>query len=118
MPKITGIVKVYVDGALLRSKEGAKLVVGGKERTPQVGYKVYGHSEKVVPGSVEFVVAHTADTDLIEMSNYTDATLKFETDTGKSFLITDAFTSKPAELTGGEGDVAMEMMGNPAVAEE
>lgn len=117
MAQVTGIVKVYVNGSLQRSKEGAKLILGGFERTAQVGYAVYGYSEKVAPAQVEFTLAHTADTDLVELSELVDATVKFETDTGASYLIANAFVTKPPELTGGEGDVAMEMQGDPAVEE-
>jgi hypothetical protein len=117
MAQVTGIVKVYVNGSLQRSKEGAKLILGGKERTAQTGHSVYGYSEKVVPAQLEFTLADMADTDLVELSNLVDATAKFETDTGKSYLIANAFTTKPAELTGGEGDVPMEMQGDPAVEE-
>lgn len=117
MAQVTGIVKVFVNGTLQRSKEGAKLITGGKERTPQVGHSVYGYSEKVVPSTVEFTLAHTADISLTDLNDIVDATVKFETDTGKSFLINNAFTSKPTELTGGEGDVAVEMMGDEAVEE-
>ncbi len=117
MAQVTGIVKVFVNGTLQRSKEGAKLIMGGKERTPQVGHSVYGYAEKVVPATVEFTLAHTADADLPELNDLVDATVRFETDIGQIFRIDNAFTSKPVEVTGGEGDVAVEMMGDPAVEE-
>jgi len=117
MAQVTGIVKVYVNGTMQRSKEGAKLMLGGKERTAQTGHSVYGYSEKVVPATVEFTLAHTADTDLPALNKLVDATVKFETDTGISYLVNNAFTTKPPELTGGEGDVAMEMQGDPAEQE-
>ncbi len=117
MAQVTGIVKVYLNGSLQRSKEGAKLVLGGYERTAAVGHSVYGFSQKKVPAMVEFTLAHTADTDLIELANMVEATVKFETDTGQSFMVANAFTTKPPEITGGEGDVAMEMSGDPAVEE-
>lgn len=117
MAQVTGIVKVFVNGTLQRSKEGAKLVTGGKERTAAVGYSVYGFSEKVVPASVEYTLAHTADADIIALNDLVDATLRFETDIGKTFLVNNAFVTKPVELTGGEGEVAVEMMGDPAQEE-
>ena len=113
--QVTGVVFVNLDGKLLRSKEGAKLNLGGKERTPIVGHAVYGYSEKVAPATVECTLSHTADTDLIALNNTTNSTLVFETDTGKSYLITHAFLTKPPELTGGEGDTAIEFAGDPAV---
>lgn len=114
MAQITGIVFVKVDGALQRSKEGAKLTMGGKERTAQVGHSVYGYAEKVVPAVVEFTLAHVGGDDLIGLQNKVDSTLEFETDTGDSYLVANAFCTKPAELTGGEGDVAFEFNGDAA----
>lgn len=115
--QVTGIVKVYLNGSLQRSKEGAKLVMGGKERTPVTGHSVYGYAEKVVHATIEATLAHTADVDLEELRDLVDATVKFETDTGLSYLINNAFMTKPPELTGGEGDVAIEMAGDPALEE-
>jgi hypothetical protein len=117
MAKVTGIVKVFVNGTLQRSKEGAKLITGGKERVAQTGYAVYGYAEKVVPAQLEFTLARTADADLEALNDMTDATLRFEEDIGVTWLITNAFTTKPVEITGGEGDVAVEMQGDPAVKE-
>jgi len=118
MPKVTGIVKIYVDGEIYRSKEGAKLNTGGYERTAQTGFKVYGHSEKLVPAVIEMTVAHMADTDIEAINSMRDATVKFETDTGTSYVVANATTTKPAELTGGEGDLAVEISGDPAVEQK
>lgn len=114
MAQITGVVIVKVDGAIQRSKEGAKIMLGGKERTPIVGHNVYGFSEKVVAATLEFTLAHTATDDLVDLQNKIDSTLEFETDTGKTYMIANAFSTKPAELTGGEGDVSFAFAGNPA----
>ena len=84
MAQVTGIAKVYVDGTLTRSKEGAKLITGGKERTAVVGHSLYGYTEKVAPAEVECTIAHMSDTDIIAMNDWVDATIKFETDTGLS----------------------------------
>lgn len=117
MPQVTGIVKVYVDGTLRRSHEGAKLDLGGYERTMQTGHKVYGYSEKVVPAKITFEEAHMADTDLIELKDMVDATAKFECDTGVNYLITNACTTKTLELSGGDGKVSVEIQGDPAEEE-
>jgi hypothetical protein len=117
MAKVTGIVKVYLNGQLQRSKEGAKLVTGGFERTMVTGHSVYGYSEKTAPSQIEFTLAHMADTDIAALNNMVDATVRFETDVGLTYLCTGMVTTKPVELTGGEGDVAVEMMGDAAVEE-
>jgi len=117
MPQVTGIVKVYLNGDLQRSKEGASLSFGGKERTAIMGYTLHGFAEKAVASELEFTLAHMADTDLIAINDLVDATLRFETDTGPVFLVTNAFTTAPVKLTGGEGDAEVTMQGDPAVEE-
>jgi len=114
MAKVVGIVKVYIDGKLQRSKEGAKISLGGKERTMHTGHSVYGHSEKVVPSMVEFTIANTVDDDLIRLGNLTDSTVRFVTDVGRSYVCTGMVVTKVIELTGGDGEVTIEMQGNPA----
>jgi hypothetical protein len=117
MPQCTGICRVYFNGELRRSYEGAKLDVGGKERTAQVGHSVYGYSEKVVPSKITFDEAHMADTDLVELGALVDATVRFETDVGVVYLVNNAFASKPPELTGGDGKAGIEIIGDPAKKE-
>jgi hypothetical protein len=116
MPQVTGTVYLYVNGKSLRSKDGAKLDTGGKERTAQVaGGQVVGFSEKVVPAKIEATLAHMADTKVGDLNGFTDATAVFECDTGVSYLIANAFTAKPVVITGGDGDAAIELQGEPAV---
>lgn len=115
MAQITGIVFIKVNGQLLRSKEGAKLNFGGKERTAVTGFEVYGYAEKVVPATVECTLAHDSDTNVEELRDIVGATLEFETDTGKTYLVKNAFVTKPPELTGGEGELSLEFSGEPAI---
>ncbi len=117
MPKVTGIVKVHVNGELQRSKEGATLETGGFERTKQVGHRVYGSSEKVVPSVLEYTLAHTSDTDVIALNALVDATVRFETDVGITYLLANCDVTSPCKITGGEGDCEVTMSGDPAVEE-
>lgn len=114
MPQVTGIVKIKVDGALLRSKEGASIEFGGKERTPQMGHSFYGMSEKLVPAIISFTLAHVGGDDLIGLQNKLDTQLLYITDTGDTYKVQNAATTKPLKLTGGEGDVEVEMAGDIA----
>lgn len=111
---VTGIVFVKVDGTLLRSKEGASIDMGGKTRTPVIGYKVYGPAEKVAPAVVTFTLAHMAGDDLLGLAAKIDSTVEFSTDTGDSYIVSDGFCTKTPVLTGGEGDVEFEFQGQPA----
>lgn len=106
MAQVTGRVYITIAGKLLRSKEGAKLNnIGAVERTPVVGHEVYGFSEKVVPPSVECTLADTADLKIKEIHAITNATLTFETDTGKTYILREAWCESAINLTAGEGDV-------------
>lgn len=112
--KVTGIVTIRVDGKTLRSKKGASINFGGKKRTGIVAGEFLLYGEENAFAEVDCTVAHTADTDVLQMADFTDATLIFETDTGKQYIVKNAFTSEPPVLTGGEGDLTLKMMGDPA----
>lgn len=105
MAQVTGICYVRINGKLLRSKEGAKLDnIGGKTRETVVGHSVYGYTETVVAPSVEATLADTKDLKLKEIAAITDATITFETDTGKQYVLSHAWCENAVSLTAG-GDV-------------
>lgn len=114
MSKVTGIVYVKVDGALQRSKDGASLSLGGKERTPIVAQGRVHYVERIVPSECEFTLAHVAGDDLIGLHDKIDPTLEFLTDTGDTYVVRDAFSTTPPKITGGEGDVPFVFNGAPA----
>lgn len=116
MAQVTGVVKLYVDGKLLRSKPGAKLKVGGKKREMVTGHSVYGYTEEVVASELDATISHMSDTDVVEMSGLTDQTLRFETDSGQTYTVTNAVTMEPCELSSG-GDMTLKMSGQPAIKE-
>ena len=108
MAQITGRCWLSVNGALLRSKEGAKLTgFGGVERTPVVGAQVWGYSEKAVAPKIEATISHTADLRLGSLSNIEDATITFETDTGRTFIMRHAWCESAPSLTDNGGDVPL-----------
>lgn len=116
MAKVTGIIKIYVNGRMLRTKPGAKFKPGGKTRTFESGHSVYGFHEEVVPSELDCTIVHMSDTDVVEMSNLTEQTVKVETDTGQTYVMPQAATTEPCELSSG-GDMTLKMMGQPAEKE-
>lgn len=115
MGQVTGTVYVNMNGKRLRSKEGASLDMGGFERTAQMSNgTVAGFSEKPVPAVVSCTLLHMSDTDLKEINDFQDGTVTFETDTGLTYIVNEAFTTKPCKLTGGEGEIECEFSGLPA----
>lgn len=114
MSQVTGIVTVKIDGTLVRSKDGASLDFGGFERTMQTGYKVYGYTQKVAPSVLTFTLAHVGGDDLVGLAAKVDSTIEFITDTGDTYIMKSAVCTKPAKLTGGDGDAEFEFQGEPA----
>lgn len=112
--QVTGTVTITVNGITLRSNEGASLTFGGKTRTPVIGHEYYGYSEKPVNAEVECNITHTADTDVALLRDLVDATVVFATDTGKQYLIANAFTMDVMRLTGGNGELTLHMSGKRA----
>lgn len=103
MAQVTGRVFITVNGKRIASKEGAKLKYGGVKRegvaadTGPVGFK-----ESVEIPGVECTVVHTADFSLSEFQAITAASLSFDTDSGKSFVLSGAWCAGALELGGGE----------------
>jgi hypothetical protein len=113
MAKVTGIVKVAVNGTIQRSEIGAELDFGGMERTPAVGYKLYGFSEKLVPAHLKYTLFHMSDTDLLALKDIVGGTARFECDSGPIYPLTNATTVKTLRLKGGDGKVDVEMDCDP-----
>ena len=113
---VTGTVIVRYNNLSISSKPGAKLDLGGYTRTPVFADGVLiGSSSKPEASKVSCTLAHTSSSDLDTLNNAFDGTLLFETDSGVTFTIRNAFLVKPPELTGDGGDVAVEFAGQPAV---
>ncbi|KIO49595.1 phage tail tube protein [Nitrosospira sp. NpAV] len=108
--QVTGRVFVSVNGKRLASKEGAKLGFGGIEREAVLGDSgVLGYSEKTAVPYVECTIAHKGDTSLKELQDTTDASVTFEADTGKVYMLRNAWSAKAIELD--KGEVALRFEG-------
>lgn len=114
MAQLTGIAFIKVDGVMLQSKPGAKLKLGGRKREPKVGHKVYGYTESTEAAELDVTIYHSAATDVEALRNATAAVVLFETDTGVTYQISNAFLMESPELTDGEGEMSLKMQGDPA----
>ena len=116
MAKVTGRVTLQVDGQTLLSKHGATLEYGGVKRTAVVGPGgVIGYTEEMTPPMIHFELAHTADTSLDQIANWTDSTAIFATDSGHSYVIAQAFNMEPPKLAEKEGTITCSISGVNAV---
>lgn len=100
MAHVFGRAFITVGGKRYNTKEGASLKFGGTSREPVVGDGgVAGHQEKIEAPQVDCTIIHTANISLKEIQGIKDATISFDTDNGKSFVITDAFNGPTPELS-------------------
>lgn len=101
--QITGRAYITVKGERLRSKEGATLKFGGVEREDVIGDAgVLGYSEKVIAPEVECTIAHNKDFSLKSFMDIKSERIHFETDTGKTYSLVDAWCKGALELSKGE----------------
>jgi hypothetical protein len=111
MGQLTGRAYITVSGQRLASKDGAKLNTGAVERTGVVlDTGVGGYTEKDTVPFVECTLHHDADTDLSFFADLVDANVMFDTDTGKSFVLSDAWRAGTIEMTNGEVSLKFEGM--------
>jgi hypothetical protein len=113
MAKVTGIVYIRVDGKVVESEKGAKIIFGGFQRVlKKAGGRVIGYQEEYMEGGIECTVPHTANVDIDTMRDWVGATIKFETDTGVTWVITNAVTTDVLEME--DGNIALKMGGDAA----
>lgn len=111
--KLTGRVFLDVSGyGRLASKEGAKLKLGGVERTGVLSDTgPVGFQEKpVMPGISDIKIPHHAGIDLELFANMTDVSVTFQTDTGKTYILQGAYVKNSLELASGEFALEFEGM--------
>jgi hypothetical protein len=109
--QVTGRCFITVSGTRQASKEGAKLHIGGVSRTGVAGDSgVHGYTEKTEIPFIEFTISHKADTDMVALAAWTNETATFQTDTGQTYLLRNAWMAKPPELSKGEVSLRLEGM--------
>lgn len=112
--QVTGRAFIRVNGALLRTKNGAKLNFGNPTREPVIGDNgVEGFTEKPEAPFIEGVVIHKKGTPTDQLANFTDGTVIFEADSGVSYVLSEAWQSMPIEITAQDagGEVPVKFFG-------
>ncbi len=116
MAKKLGKVVIKVDGSQLESLPGAKIDVGGVERTTLLGDNdVLGNYEKPKPSRVECEIAVGKETSMAKIREWDDVTLSCECDTGQQYVIQGAWLTNSPEMTASEGGkIPLVFEGKPA----
>ena len=109
--QLTGRVFITVKGKRLRSKEGATLKFSDFSRKGQTADTgVAGFTEGTEIPGCECVLLHAADTSLAEFKAMSNETVSFDTDTGRSFVLSEAWCAGALELSKGEVKLSFESM--------
>lgn len=112
MAQVTGKAFITVKGKRQASREGATLRYGGVERQAEMADTgVAGFSEKNVVQEIECSIVHDGNTSLAELMAITDETISFDTDTGKSFVLSNAWCTGGLELSKSEVKVKFQGLG-------
>lgn len=118
MAQVSGTIVVKMNGRSLRSDAKSTMSLGGKERDAKYAdHDLLGFCEKPIAASLKGTLYHTAESDLQGLADARNVTITFETDTGRVYTIRNAFSTKPPELTGGDGEISIEFMGHAAIEE-
>lgn len=100
------------NGKRLKSKEGATLNLGGTSRTPEpLDDGTVGYFEATAAPELTCTVPLTADLAVQELRDLVDANLVFESDTGLSWVVRDAFTVDAVSVG---REVQLKFSGQPA----
>jgi len=113
MTQYIGKVRISVNGAVLDSKPGASIDIGGVMRDSVVNDQKMGYMETPRPSRIECEVALARGASVEPLRTLTDGTAVFECDTGQRYIVKDAFTSETLVITGGQG-YKLVIMGEPA----
>lgn len=114
--KCTGLLTVKVDGDTIFAKAGqVELDVGGMERKEvDADGRILGYTEKPVPSKLTVTCQHTSDTDMRALADQSNVSCVVTLDSGVKYLIDGAFLSKPPVLSGENGDIKLEYIGQSA----
>lgn len=101
MGQVTGRVTITVAGNRLKSKNGAtgRNFEGLTRTGVAADTGVAGYQEETAIPEVECVIVHDGKTSITELASITDATLSFDTDSGKSYVLRNAWHCGGSELS-------------------
>jgi hypothetical protein len=103
MALLTGRVFITIGGIRLSSKKGAKLDFGSVKREMVLAdHGVAGAKEETVAPGVECTLIHGADTSLAQIQAITASNGSFDTDSGKSYILTGLCCLDALSLADGE----------------
>ena len=100
MPQVFGRAFITVAGRRYNTKPGASMKFGGVSRKPVSGDGgVAGYQEELEAPQVDCTIIATADVSLKDIQSIKDVTISFDTDHGKSYVISDGFNGPVPDMS-------------------
>lgn len=100
MAKVFGRAFITAAGVRYNTKEGASLKYGGISREPVVGDGgLAGHQEKIEAAQIDCTIIATGDVSVETIQAISDATISFDGDHGKSYVMSNAFCGPVPEIS-------------------
>jgi Phage tail tube protein len=110
--KVVGRARVRIDGQLIETAGDVKLMLGGVKREAVVGdLDARSFKEMPEPAKLDF---NQLVKELTDISDFDDATVTVEFDTGQVYVIRNAYVMDPAEVSTNEGKVSRSFGGGAA----
>lgn len=112
MGQILGEVVIRANSKQLKTKKGSTLNPGGNTNTTHVGPgRVWGHSKEYTPPTIAVVIAADEDVDVMEINSMTNATITWEGDNGRDYMMTGCAIQAPFTLAD-SGDITGTFIGS------
>jgi len=103
----------------LPTKEGATINMGNMKREAVMGDEgVLGYSEAYDSApSIKVTISHAKDTDEDKIKNFAGENLTYNTNSGKSYTLKDAWTADPLELSVKDGQLEVLFLGTELISQ-
>ena len=113
--RVVGQVKIKADGQLLETDGQSTMNIGGPSRESVTGdYQAGAFSESTNAASCECNLLMKAGLSLTGLAAIDNATLTMETDTGRTYIMRNAYVSETISFSTNEGKAKVMFMGPPA----
>lgn len=107
-----GVATIRVNGREYATLEGATFTPSGYEREVVKGARVYGFRQKPKEATLDckFPAGNTDSPGTSEINTWTNITIEIVTDVGEVHMMTKAWSSEPASLSG-NGEISAKFAG-------
>lgn len=112
MAQLLGRARIRANGKELLTLAGSTLKIGGEKRTAVVGaLSVHGHTVETVPPMLSCKITQAGDITVDFVDAIKDATILWEGDDGRNYVITGGFCEGDSELAEKGGEISASFSG-------